>query len=107
MVCRTAHDRVDRGLFPPEQQHSLVALATQVPQEEGHPITQWSMTDLCRAAVEKGIVGSIRAATIWRLLDHKTMQFEKVKVIPPTKESQTILKRRITDFNSKDYLFSP
>jgi integrase len=38
---------------------------------------------------------------------HKTMRFEKVKVIPLTKESQKILKQRITDFNSKEYLFSP
>ena len=38
---------------------------------------------------------------------HKTMRFEKVKVIPLTKQSQTILNRRITDFNSKDYLFNP
>ncbi len=74
MVCRTARDRVDRGLFPPEQQHALVALATQVPQEQGHPITQWSMTDLCRAAVEKGIVGAISSATIWRLLDQAAIK---------------------------------
>ena len=51
-----------------------MALATQVPQPQGHPITQWSMTDLCRAAVEKGIVGSIASATIWRLLDQAAIK---------------------------------
>ena len=38
---------------------------------------------------------------------HKTMRFEKVKVIPLTTQPQLILKRRITDFDSKEYIFSP
>ena len=38
---------------------------------------------------------------------HKTMRFEKVKVIPLAKESQHILRRCIKDFDSKDYIFSP
>ena len=38
---------------------------------------------------------------------HKTMRFEKVKVIPLAKKSQNILHRWIKDFNSKDYIFSP
>ena len=67
-------DRVDPRLFPPEQQHSLLALATQIPQEQGHPITQWSMTDLCRAAAEKGLVETISSATIWRLLDQAAIK---------------------------------
>ncbi len=51
-----------------------MALATQVPQQEGHPITQWSMTDLSRAAVEKGLVEAISSATIWRLLDQAVIK---------------------------------
>jgi len=38
---------------------------------------------------------------------HKTMRFEKIKVIPLAKESQEILKSRIKDFNSMDYIFNP
>jgi len=64
----------DRWLFPPVQQHQIVTLATQVPVEQGHPITQWSMTDLVRAAVEKGLVASIRPVTIWRLLDQAALK---------------------------------
>lgn len=64
----------DRRLFPPVQQHQIVALATQVPVEHGHPITQWSMTDLVRAAVEEGLVASISPATIWRLLDQAAIK---------------------------------
>ena len=64
----------DRRLFPPLQQHQIVTLATQVPVEQGHPITQWSMTDLVRAAVEKDLVASISPATIWRLLDQAAIK---------------------------------
>ncbi|MFC1634035.1 tyrosine-type recombinase/integrase [Planctomycetota bacterium] len=38
---------------------------------------------------------------------HKTMRFERTKVIPLAGESQDVLKKRIKDFNSKDFIFSP
>jgi integrase len=38
---------------------------------------------------------------------HKTTRFERLKVIPLTSECQEILKPRINDFNSKQYIFSP
>lgn len=38
---------------------------------------------------------------------HKTMRFERVKVIPLTSQAQKILKPRIKDFESKEYIFSP
>jgi len=64
-ICRVP---AGRRLFPPLQQHRFVTLATQVPAAQGHPITQWSRTDLERAAVAQGLVASIRPTTIWRLL---------------------------------------
>jgi integrase len=39
--------------------------------------------------------------------EHKTARFERIKVIPLTHECQKILMRRIKDFSSKDYVFSP
>ena len=71
---KTYQGREDRRLFPPQQQHSIVALATQPPQQQGHPITHWSMTDLSRAVVQNGIVDSICSATIWRLLDQTVIK---------------------------------
>lgn len=38
---------------------------------------------------------------------HKTMRFDRVRVIPLTKECQEILNRRIEDFDSKVFIFSP
>lgn len=71
---RTDHDLAGRRLFPPQQQHSIVSLATQPPQQQGYPITHWSMTDLSRAVVQKSIVDSICSATIWRLLDQTAIK---------------------------------
>jgi len=71
---RTDHDLAGRRLFPPQQQHNIVALATQPPQQQGHPITHWSMSDLTRAVIQSGIVNSICSATIWRLLDQTAIK---------------------------------
>ena len=38
---------------------------------------------------------------------HKTTRFERVKVIPLTQKCQQILKSRIKDLGSKEYIFSP
>ena len=38
---------------------------------------------------------------------HKTTRFERVKVIPITSKGQNILKPRIKNFDSKEYIFSP
>jgi transposase len=51
-----------------------VALATRPPQEQGHPITHWSIDDLRRAVIQRGIVGAICPATIWRLLDQMAIK---------------------------------
>ena len=73
-VCRIARDPADRRLFPPQQQHEIVALATRPPQGEGHPITHWSMGDLTRAVVQHRIADSIGVSTIWRLLDQAAIK---------------------------------
>ena len=51
-----------------------MALATQPPSQQGHPITHWSISDLTRAAIQKGIVNSIAFSTIWRLLDQAAIK---------------------------------
>jgi integrase len=38
---------------------------------------------------------------------HKTMRFERVRVVPLTRECQQILLPRIKDFSSKAYIFDP
>lgn len=38
---------------------------------------------------------------------HKTMRFGRIKVIPLTKQSQDIINKYITDYVSKEFIFSP
>jgi transposase len=71
---RTVRVPVARRIFPPQEQHKIVALATRPPTEEGVPVTHWSTSDLARATVEDGIVESISRATVWRLLDQAAIK---------------------------------
>jgi hypothetical protein len=73
-VCRTGLGPVDRRLFPPQEQHEIVARATRVPASQGHPLTQWSISDLTRACIQEGLVGSISGSTVWRLLDQAALK---------------------------------
>ena len=52
-VYRIYQDLAGRRLFPPQQQHKIIALATQPPQEQGSPITHWSIADLQMAVLKK------------------------------------------------------
>jgi transposase len=71
---RIALARADHRLFPPQEQHKIVALATRPPAEDRIPVTHWSATDLAQASVENGIVESISRATVWRLLDQAAIK---------------------------------
>lgn len=74
MDSRTALAQADRRLFPPHEQHKVVALATRPPPEEGVPVTHWSTRDLARATVQHGIIVSISPSTVWRLLDQAAIK---------------------------------
>ena len=71
---RTALAPADRRLFPPQEQHKIVALATRPPPQAGVPITHWSARDLARASVQGGLVASISPGTVWRLLDQAAIK---------------------------------
>ena len=74
MASKTAFAPADRQLFPPQEQHKIVALATRPPPEDGVPVTHWSATDLARAVVLDGIVESISRLTVWCLLDQAAIK---------------------------------
>ena len=58
----------DRGAFPPRVVVAIKALACELPHELGIPLSRFSMSELKRAAVSRGIVASIGETTIWRWL---------------------------------------
>jgi transposase len=73
-VYRIDPDRGGHRPFPPQQQHEIIALATQIPVQQGHPLTHWSISDLTRAVLKNEIVSAIAPSTIWRLLDQAALK---------------------------------
>ena len=66
--------RGDRPRFPPLQRAQIVALACLEPVARGLHITHWSREDLASQAVADGIVPTISARTIGRILDAVDLQ---------------------------------
>jgi len=66
-----------RSLFPSEQQHQIVALATRPPEELDRPVPAWSITELTAEVHKQEIVDSISRSTVWRLLDQAEIKPHK------------------------------
>jgi len=57
--------------FTAEQVCAIVALACEPPSASGCPVTHWSQGALARAAVERGLVGSISQRSVGRMLKRR------------------------------------
>lgn len=66
-----------RSLFPSEEQHRIVALATRPPEELNRPVPTWSITELTAEVHKQEIVDSISRSTVWRLLDQAEIKPHK------------------------------
>ena len=66
--------RGDRSRFPPLQRAQIVELACLEPVAEGLHITHWTSEDLASQAVADGIVPSISARTVRRILHDVDLQ---------------------------------
>jgi transposase len=64
----TLKDRAEPRLFPPQVALHLVKLACELPEMEGRSLSQWDCRELARQLVAAGIVGSISASTVSRVL---------------------------------------
>jgi len=65
---------VGRGAFPPSVVIAIKALACELPHECGIPLSRFSMSELKRQAIERGIVASIGETTIWRWLSEDAIK---------------------------------
>lgn len=66
--------RDDQPRFPPLQRAQIVALACLAPVARGLYVTHWTREDLASQAVADGIVSTISARTIGRILDAVDLQ---------------------------------
>ena len=64
----------DRRGFPPNTVITIKALACELPHDLGIPLSRFSMTELKRAAIDRGIVASIGETTIWRWLSQDAIK---------------------------------
>ena len=65
---------VPRRVFPPSVVVEVKALACELPTLHGKPLSRFSMAELRRAVIERGLVAEISGATLWRWLDHDAIR---------------------------------
>jgi transposase len=73
---KTKNEVVARPLFPPEELHKIVALATCPPEEMDRPINRWTITDLTKEIINQKIA-QISRPSVWRLLDQVAIKPHK------------------------------
>ncbi len=52
----------------------MIALACELPAEQGVPLSRWSSQELAREAVARGIVEQISDVTVWRWLSEDAIR---------------------------------
>jgi transposase len=60
--------------FTPEQLALIIALACESPEQSGRPITHWTHRELADEACRRGIVASISASQVGRILSEAELQ---------------------------------
>jgi len=75
--CRDSKSRrvaAPRRGFPPSVVVEVKALACELPKVHGKPLSRFSMAEIRRAVIERGLVAEISGATLWRWLDRDALR---------------------------------
>jgi DDE superfamily endonuclease len=78
-ACTTARGAAARGLFPPEDRHRVVVLATTKPADAGTPVSHWSLDDLATRIVNDAHYRAMSRSTVQRILAEAAVQPHKVR----------------------------
>jgi transposase len=70
---------VARGLFPPEERHQVVVLATTEPANADTPVSHWSLEDLAIKIVNDAHYRDMSRSTIQRILAEADLQPHKCR----------------------------
>ena len=62
------------GIFPPAVIIEVKALACELPRKMGIPLSRFSITELQREVIERGIVAKVSGMTLWRWLDEDAIK---------------------------------
>lgn len=77
MACRTSHARAAPEIFPPEDRHKVVCLATTPPADHGLPTTHWSLDDLAYKILHDAHHADMSRSTIQRILSEAELRPHK------------------------------
>lgn len=70
---------VARGLFPPEERHQVLILATTEPTDIGVPVSHWSLEDLARTILRNSHDRDMSRSTIQRILAEADLKPHKCR----------------------------
>ena len=79
-LAKVLRDRQRAGTkqtFSPDKRTFIVTIACQDPKDYGYVLSHWSLSALRRVVIDKGIVPSISAAGISRILNENEVQPHK------------------------------
>ena len=68
MASKRNHAEGARRSFPPSVVVAVKALACELPHESGQPLSRWSLSEIKREVVQRGIVAAVGETTLWRWL---------------------------------------
>lgn len=71
---KSRHVAAPRRAFPPSVVVEVKALACELPKLHGQPLSRFSMAEIRRTVIERGLVAEISGATLWRWLDRDAIR---------------------------------
>ncbi|MCW2279014.1 helix-turn-helix domain-containing protein [Heliophilum fasciatum] len=87
--------------FTEEQRSMIIQLAQMPPRAAGMPFTQWSLSKLANAAVQKGIVKTITAETVRVILDKANITYQNTKTWKSSKDPEFEVKKNASNRSTK------
>jgi transposase len=67
------------GTFSAEQLAQIFAVACEKPEQSGRPVTHWTHAELADEVIKRGIVGSISARHLGRLLNEADLKPHRIR----------------------------
>ena len=79
MICASLDSKsrlvgAPQRAFPPSVVVEVKAIACELPKLHGKPLSRFSMGELRREVIERGLVAEISGATLWRWLDRDAIR---------------------------------
>src|SRR3954467_149663 len=78
-ACATCPAAAARPLFPPEDRHQVLVLATTKPEQASTPVSHWSLDDLAPRILNDAHYRDMSRSTVQRILAQAELKPHKVR----------------------------